>query len=358
MSTHLSHLINWHSIANCYYFYTKPSEISLPVGPCGQIHLLDRGVQIQVEQRKGYISEAMVCSLPECNKKFNDRIKEAKEKGKEFKISYEKFSKPKRKKRLTFPSIISFEDNYKNLLSFFRSFVNALFSFVEQEKKFVSLEGIKSLKEPPSEEYIRGSIREILNKDDDYSQESIIYCLLAKNDLASLAYLDHKGLINIDEEFSRDFSSQFMPKLYKNILKNCMQQYFQINVLIKLGFDGELSKKESEILFKAYQENFQRVPHNRSIFDCYEMYLPLWPYFRKEVLFVDLDKTKFLLKALFRHMVSYYTMKWYISVKDFEDLVAVDKLLREEILENAYGYIFMNCLSPESVYEKLTEEII
>lgn len=74
---HLSHIIDWNAISKCYF--DLPGKVTLPVGPCDRIHLIDRDTEIKVKRRCKYITEEMICQNEECINEVKSKIMKAKE---------------------------------------------------------------------------------------------------------------------------------------------------------------------------------------------------------------------------------------------------------------------------------------
>ena len=60
---HLQHLIPWSDLVYC--LRVDPTEISLPIGVCGRIHIINKATQIKVSMRN-FITDEDVCTIKDC----------------------------------------------------------------------------------------------------------------------------------------------------------------------------------------------------------------------------------------------------------------------------------------------------
>ena len=155
--------------------------------------------------RSKYITEEMICHNEECI----SQVKASKD-GSGM-IKYKSFKKDKDAAGFNnFPHLAKekvSEEYYKNLISFFRSWVEAIDSFVDSEKQKFSEEAMKEIrKNPPTDGLLRNLViettrlREIHYSESD--QSPLIYTLITTNNLSILKYFNDEKRVDVAQEFS------------------------------------------------------------------------------------------------------------------------------------------------------------
>ena len=71
MNPHLHTKLYWNNLK--LYFDYDSASIQLPFGKCGKIHILNRGIEIQVENRK-YINKDQICNDKNCKKTTTKKL--------------------------------------------------------------------------------------------------------------------------------------------------------------------------------------------------------------------------------------------------------------------------------------------
>ena len=337
---HLSHIIDWNAIAKCYY--DLPGKVILPVGPCDRIHLIDRQTEIKVEMRGKYITEEMICHNEECI----SQVKASKDRA--GMIKYKSFKKDKDAPGFNnFPHLAKekvSEEYYKNLVSFFRSWVEAIDSFVDSEKQKFSEEAMKEIrKNPPTDEFLRNLVLETTRLRDVHYSESdqspLIYTLITTNNLSILKYFNDEKRVDVAEEFrTKVYGSQFSNYRYIEFYLNLFSMYFSLNVMIQMG----IKEVNPNVIIHNYYFNTVRsiINLHKSMdrdFDDFEIPVNLHPFLVHGVLFNDGERTRTLLKSLFRLIVNIYAVRRFIlneNIKYHAFVDAFNILFSQEIYED------------------------
>lgn len=206
-------------------------------------------------------------------------------------------------------------------MSFLRSWIEAVSSFVESEGPKFSYDAMEKIrKAPPSDEFLRSLVMESIGVD-DISDLSLIYTLFITNNIPILKYLNDIKRINVDNEFyTKIYDSQFSGYRYIELFRVVFCLYFSVNVMTQMG----IKEINPNILIQnRYFDNLRSLmKHFDQSFPSHysEFAIPahLCPYLKRDVLLVDRAKTRQLLKGLFRLIVNYYAVHRFIYEKDLE----------------------------------------
>lgn len=343
---HLSHIIDWSAISRCYF--DLPGQVNLPVGPCDRIHLIDRETEIKVEYRSKYITEEMICKNDHCInevKKSKDLIK--------YKLFKKETENPGHN---NFPNLSvrkTSEQNYKSFLSFVRSWMEAISSFVDSDAHKFSQEAMEKIREnPPSDEFLKNLVRETIGIQ-DFSDDSVMYALFVSNNLPILKYLHDEKRINVNNHLYVETHSNFQsPLRYRELFRYNLSIYFVTNIMIKMKIKKIKPNTETRVHYFdriiQIMKSMKSYDYHRNNYARFEIPLFLFPHLHHETLFIDEEKTGQLLKLLFRLLVNYFSMRRYIIKNDPE-------FIKQEILEEIVGILLVEIYSKE--YQKLFARI-
>lgn len=312
---HLRHLIPWSELVPT--LRVDPSEISLPVGDCGRIHINDKATEIKVEHRN-FIRPEQICTDKDCNAVVAAKT-----------FSKNKLSQPMIKIRLRRgPN----DESKKKIKFFFEKFCNTVLEFAKTEENKYPDEVIDKFvpKGPP--ELVDMHCIECYGPCRYKCDNFIVFSLYTKNELNYLLWLNKQGKLSIQSALSRNYGGQAVGNGYQFlVIHHLLPFYVAANAIIACGYES--CEEKWGILSKI--DNSWGLMWNIE-YDCdFLTFIPsLRPYLKKDVFMKDMTKTIELLREVFRHIYVYFFLKKKFGGID-------DGWVRDEIkytLQRCFGF--------------------
>lgn len=281
---HLQHKIPWKELVKCLRI--DDTEISLPVGECGNIHLIDKATKIKVLSRK-FLSNDQICKLENCSTT----------------TSLRSFSKNK----LSPPNLSACSRRHNGWRKDKLKFINEKFSetvleFVrEEEKKFNVLTHYASAEIVPEAELLYMRCTECYEYPCKNACEYfLVFSLYSNYQIDKLLWLDSIGKVSIRHALSKTYGGQAIGNGYMYlVLHHLLPFYVRSNAILACGYEND-EQKWGELQPNSY---FRRSLEYDNDFLTF---IPaLRPYLHKDVFMKDMKKTMELLKIVFRHIYVY-----------------------------------------------------
>lgn len=281
---HLQHKIPWKELVQC--LRTDDTEITLPVGECGRIHLVDKATQIKVSSRK-YLSSDQICTSTRCSSTTNLRS----------------FSK----NRLSEPILSHCRTRHNGWRTGKLKYINEKFyetvmEFVAtEERKFQSLTHYADDEIVPETELLNMQCIECRYHPCKYGcKDFLVFSLYSSYQIDKLLWLDSVGKVSIKSALSKNYGGQAVGNGYMFlVLHHLLPFYVRANAILACGYEADESK------WGDLQPN---TYFRRSLeYDCdFLTFVPsLRPYLHKDVFMKDINKTMELLRIVFRHIYVY-----------------------------------------------------
>jgi len=281
---HLKHKIPWEELVQC--LRTDSTEISLPVGGCGKIHLIDKATKIKVSMRK-FLTEDQICTSNECSNTTTLR----------------NFSKNK----LSQPSLSSSTTRYngwrmEKLKHINEKFAETVLEFVATEEgKFSTLKHYGEGEIVPESELLPMSCIECSCQPCEHGcTEFLVFSLYSNYQIDKLMWLDSVGEVSVKDSLNKTYGGQAVGNGYRFLIfQHLLPFYVRCNAILACGYEAD-ELKWGELEPNAYfRKSLER--------DCdFLTFIPsLRPYLHKDVFMKDMDKTMELLKVIFRHIYVY-----------------------------------------------------
>lgn len=284
---HLQHKIPWKELVKCLRI--DDTEISLPVGECGKIHLINKATQIKVLSRK-FLSNDQICTSDRCGTTTVLR----------------NFSKNK----LTPPILSACPRRNNGWRKDKLKFINE--KFYETVLEFVASEEKKFNVLTPLTHY---SVDEIVPETEllymrctecyDYPcknacENFLVFSLYSNYQIDKLLWLDSIGKVNIKHALSRTYGGQAIGNGYMYlVLHHLLPFYVRSNAILACGYEDN-EHKWGEL---QPNSNFRRSLEYDNDFLTF---IPaLRPFLHKDIYMKDMNKTMELLKIVFRHIYVY-----------------------------------------------------
>lgn len=268
-----------------------PSQISLPVGECGKIHVKDKATEIKVEMRN-FLKTQDICTDADCDM------------GKSSKI----FSKNKLSAPMIQGQRSQCSKTLKKLEFFEDKLCKALLDFIATEEKKYTDETVKDFKATGPVELADMPCIECRGQPCNYNcRNFIVFSLYTRNQLDHLLWLDSQEKVSISEALCRTYGGQAVGNGYQFlVIHHLLPFYIAANAIIACGYEsceekwGLLSRVKVSYCFMKIIE-----------YDCdFQTFIPsLRPYLHKDVFMRDANKTNKLLKEVFRHIYVYFFLK-------------------------------------------------
>ena len=307
---HLQHLIPWSDLVYC--LRVDPTEISLPIGVCGRIHIINKATQIKVSMRN-FITDEDVCTIKDC--RTTDELKV---------FSKNKLSAPlittKLQRRQT--------KEAKNKLNYFiDKFYKTILEFIDGEDRKHSDDVIKKFKPAAP-----AAIDQNICCTECYSQPCrfncklfIFWSLLFNNQIDHILWLDKKKEIRVAEAIGQNYGGQAVGNGYNFlILYHLLPFYVLSNVIIACGYESDPEK------WGSFSPTHYYSLINNIKEDCdFKTFIPsLRPLLDEKIFMRDMTKTKELLREVFRHIYVYFYLKKKFQTSDEDVLSEIKRVLR------------------------------
>lgn len=306
---HLQHLIPWSDLVSC--LHTDSTEIFLPVGDCGRIHIIDKATEIKVASRK-FLTQEKICTAKDCVTLPELGV-----------FSKNKISPPILKTRMRSTRSVSAKLKY-----FKDKFSEAVFEFIATAERKYSDEEMQHFTPLKQPEVIDIRCTECRYQPCQYKcQNFLVFSLFSSNQIEHLLWLNSKGEVSISNALSQLYGGQAVGNGFSFLIKHhLLPFYLTANAIIACGYEVE-PEKWGNLAPTGYLRRYIQD-------DCdYLTFIPsLRPYLHEDVFMRDMKKTKELLSELFRHIYLYMYLK-----KNFTSYS--DERIRED-LNQALNYCF------------------
>lgn len=281
---HLQHKIPWKELVQC--LRTDDTEITLPVGECGKIHLIDKATKIKVSSRK-FLTNDQICFQSQCSNTTNLRS----------------FSKNK----LSQPILSSCPRRHvgwrKEKLNFInQKFYDTVMEFVDsEERKFNSTTHYISGEIVPELELLHIRCIECRGYPcKNVCQNFLVFSLFSNYEIDKLLWLDSIGKVSVKNALNETYGGQAVGNGYMFlVLHHLLPFYVRCNAILACGYEDN-EEQWGDLQSKSY---FRRSLE----YDCdFLTFIPnLRPYLHKDVFMKDVNKTMELLRIVFRHIYVY-----------------------------------------------------
>lgn len=281
---HLQHKIPWNELVQC--LRTDDTEITLPVGECGKIHLIDNATKIKVSSRK-FLTNDQICRSTSCSSTTNLRS----------------FSKNK----LSEPILSKCPRRHNGWRTGKWKYINEKFyqtvmEFVAtEERKFSSLTQYAENEIVPESELLHMSCIECRYHPCRYACEDfVVFSLYSNYQIDKLLWLDSVGKVSVKKALSKTYGGQAIGNGYQYlVLYHLLPFYVRCNAILACGYEADESKwgdLQSSTYFRG------SLDHDNDFLT----FIPsLRPYLHKDVFMKDMKKTMELLRIVFRHIYVY-----------------------------------------------------
>lgn len=280
---HLQHKIPWKELVHCLRI--DDTEITLPVGECGKIHLIDKATQIKVLARK-FLTHDQVCSSNDCSTTTLQRS----------------FSKNK----LSQPILSACPRRHNGWRKEKLKYINAKFcetvlEFVaSEERKFNALLHYSDDLVPEAE-LLHMRCTECY----DYPCKNVcgnflVFSLYSNYQIDKLLWLDSIGKVSVKNALSKTYGGQAIGNGYMYlVLHHLLPFYLRSNAILACGYEDD-EHKWGELQPNSYFRRSLEYDHD------FLTFIPaLRPYLHKDVYMKDMNKTMELLRIVFRHIYVY-----------------------------------------------------
>lgn len=296
---HLQHKIPWKELAQC--LRTDDTEITLPVGECGKIHLIDKATQIKVSTRK-FLTNDQICTSSQCSKSTNLRS----------------FSKNK----LTPPILSGCPRRHngwrKDKLKYINEkFYATVMEFVDsEERKYSSKTYYEKDEIVPESELLRMRCTECY----DYPCKNacdnfLVFSLYSSYQIDKLLWLDSIGKVSVKNALNKTYGGQAIGNGYMYlVLYHLLPFYVRANAILACGYEDD-EDKWGELRPNSYFR--KSIEYD----DDFLTFVPsLRPYLHRDIFMKDMNKTMELLRIVFRHIYVFVFLmkKFYTYCHDFE----------------------------------------
>ncbi|XP_037043599.1 uncharacterized protein LOC119079656 [Bradysia coprophila] len=298
---HLQHKIPWKELVQCLRI--DNTEISLPVGECGKIHLIDKATKIKVASRK-FLTSDQICASSQCSDTTNIRS----------------FSKNKLTEPILSRCSIRYNGWRKDKLKYINDkFAETVMEFVAtEERKFSSLIHYAENEIVPESELLHTICTECRYQPCKYGcTDFLVFSLYSNYQIDKLLWLDSVGKVNIKASLSKTYGGQAVGNGYQFlVIYHLLPFYVRSNAIIACGYEADESK---------WGDLQPSASFRRSIeYDCdFLTFIPsLRPYLHKDVFMKDMNKTMELLRIVFRHIYVYIFLikKFHCYYGDIEHI--------------------------------------
>lgn len=289
---HLRHKIPWDDLVFC--LRTDPTEILLPVGECGQIHLINKETEIKVINRK-FIKQEQICTVNDCPI--------AAQLGS---FSKNKLSEPTLTARETEPHNKEF---VRRLRYFAQKFIEAVLEFVDTELLKHTDEVIENFKPLEAPKALVTRCFDCYSEPCRYNCENfLIFSMFTNNQIDHLLWLDKKKEVNIGIALGANYGGQAVGNGWTFlIIYHLLPFYLTANAIIACGYESD----ESKWGILAPESYFR----SSILHDCdFITFVPsLRSLLHKDIFMKDMTKTMELLKECFRHIYMYFMLRKKLS---------------------------------------------
>lgn len=287
---HLQHLIPWSELIPC--LQVDPTQICLPVGECGRIHVNDKATEIKVQRRK-FLKPKDICTDKDC--KTLDVPGQ---------FSKNKLSPPTLQTRRPTKDI-----EVKKKLKFFREkFCKAIWEFVETEEKKYTDEIIKNFKPIGPAAVVDTECTECYSYPCRYNCEGFkVFSLYTNYEIEHLLWLDSRKEVSVGDALYKLYGGQAVGNGYQFlVIYHLLPFYITANAIIACGYE---SCEEKWGILSTVNKPWGFMRSLSS--DCdFKTFIPsLRPYLHKDVFMRDMTKTMELLREVFRHIYVYFYLK-------------------------------------------------
>lgn len=311
---HLQHKIPWKELVQC--LRTDDTEITLPVGECGKIHLIDKATKIKVSARK-FLTNDQICTSSDCNNTTNLRS----------------FSKNK----LTQPILSGCPRRHIGWRKDKLKYINE--KFYETVMEFVAAEEIKfsSTTHYATDEIVPESELLYMRCTECYGypcknacDNFLVFSLFSNYQIDKLLWLDGIGKVSVRNALSATYGGQAVGNGYMYlVLHHLLPFYVRSNAILACGYESD-EHKWGDLQSNSYFRRSLEYDHD------FLTFIPsLRPYLHKDVFMKDMNKTMELLRIVFRHIYVYIFLikrfncycdvikhdlriQWFFGFRDFD----------------------------------------
>lgn len=325
---HLRHLLPWRELFESFR-RGDGSEIMLPSGACGRIHARSAKVRHQVLQRH-YLTEEMCCTDESCETSCEKTFHRPCGKGKKEVIvlgQQTSYGVPDGGLRLKDPIAAA-----ESCIRFCNAFNQAVLDFATTEAKKYPASRIWATPQVP-EEYLEETLR---NFNPGYKPEhELFWALLSEtnryhhatrhtrqettagsdavdeeepgepDDVLLLLCLAEQGRVNVRQALGCTYGGQAVGNGTHFLRRYILSFYLWCNAIVSCGWQYDSSKWGDLGLSSYLRRDLSD--------DCdFFTFIPSWRQFiAPEVLFLDLERTKEVLKRCFRFIYLLHLMEAY-----------------------------------------------
>lgn len=280
---HLQHKIPWKELVHCLRI--DDTEITLPVGECGRIHLIDKATKMKVLSRK-FLTNDQICTSNDCGTTTNLRS----------------FSKNK----LTPPTLSASPRRHigwrKDKLKYINEkFSETVMEFVaSEEKKFNVVKHFTQDIVLEAELLYMRCIECRQYPCTNLCQNFLVFSLYSNYEIEKLLWLDSIGKVNVRGALSKTYGGQAIGNGYMYlVLHHLLPFYVRSNAILACGYEND-EHKWGELQSNAHFR--RRLEYDNDFLT----FIPaLRPYLHKDVYMKDMKKTMELLRLVFRHIYVY-----------------------------------------------------
>lgn len=351
---HLRHLLPWRELFESFR-KGDGSEIILPSGACGLIHARSAKVRHQVEHRH-YLTEEMCCTDESCETSCEKVFHRPCGKGKKEVIVLGETSCGVTDGGLRLKDPIAAA---KSCIRFCNAFNQAVLDFATSEAKKYPARRIWETPQVP-EEYLEETLRNF-NPDGYKPEHELFWALLSEtnryhhatrltgheaeeeevreaDDVLLLLCLAERGRVDVRQALGSTYGGQAVGNGTRFLRRYILSFYLWCNAIVSCGWQYDSLKWGDFRLSSYLRRDLMR--------DCdFFTFIPSWRrLIAPEVLFVDMEQTKEVLKRCFRFLYVLHLLEAYRPDVTF-DFAAAAVLKPAELAE-----IFR---LPRSVKERL-----
>lgn len=283
---HLQHLIPWSDLVACLSI--DATEIKLPIGDCGRIHIIDKATEIKVASRK-FLTPEKVCTAKDCVTLPELGV-----------FSKNKLSPPTIQTKLR-----STRTDDVKLKCFKDKFCQAVFEFVATAEKKYSADEMQHFTPLKPPEVLDMICTECRGQPCTYKCENfLVFSLYSSDQIEHLLWLNSRGEVSIGNALSQYYGGQAVGNGFAFLVEfHLLPFYLTANAIIACGYEAEPEKWGTLAPNRYFRSYIQ--------YDCdYLTFIPsLRPLLNEDIFMRDMGKTLELLRELFRHIYLYVYLK-------------------------------------------------
>lgn len=289
------------------------TEIKLPVGECGRIHLIDKATKMKVGSRK-FLTADKICASNSCETKTELCT-----------FSKNKLSEPilslRRRNRVCRWRPGKLE--YVN-----KKFYETVLEFVAAEEKKYEVLTPFSPDIRLDEELLDITCTECYGYGNDCKLDCknecvnfLVFSLYSNFRIEKLLWLDSIGRVSIGHALRQNYGGQAVGNGYRYlVIHHLLPFYVRSNAIIACGYEANEEKWGELKTSQYFRESIQYHDHD------FLTFIPhLRPYLHKDVYMKDMKKTMELLSIVFRYIYMYiYLMKRCSHPRDIDEEIRND----------------------------------